>query len=295
MSNCHIILVTEDEDFSKVFLEYFGRVYGVRNKRKGFAKTYLVKNFHEALELIKPENDHHVLVFDKETIAGDWVAYYLQSQERLLQSILLYESDSSAMEMDKRLFRTQTFFVVMGKSADLTTDDRLPERARIFHMSKQSIFDQIDDAIMAYPRGMALHMELRDPITYLPSARLMEQKLKEVRNKPGETILFVELDNHEYVKDTLGYDDFCEVALFMADIIEQAVDEQVPNAWIGGVASYFIVAMPIGYRKTVRQKIQALFEENISRLNLPRQDVKLKLVFDNQSSLPPDFRITIND
>ena len=167
MSNCHVILVTKDEDFSKVFLDYFEKNYGVRNRHRLFAKVYAVKNFQEALEFIKPENDHHILVLDKDTIAGDWVTYYIQSQDRLLQQILPYESDSKAIEIDKRLFRTQTFFVVLEENPDLSTDSRLPERARIWHMNKRSIFEQIDETIMAYPRGLGLHMHLRDPITYL--------------------------------------------------------------------------------------------------------------------------------
>ena len=162
-------------------------------------------------------------------------------------------------------------------------------------MNKRSIFEQIDETIMVYPRNHALHMDLRNPTTYLPSGRLMEQKLKEVRNQSDQTILFIELDQHEYVKNTLSYEDFCELELFMADIIEQAIDENVSNAWIGGISCYFIVAMPVGFRSSVRQRIQTLFEQNVSFVNISTPGIELKLVFDNQSLLPPNFRVTIND
>jgi hypothetical protein len=283
-----VILITTDTNFKNEFLRDCTDRYGPRNRR-GFAKVFSFQNFDEALSLFHLEQLRYVVVIDNNIEGGNAYSFFAQVQEKLTQQLMLWY-DKYEIKTHKRIVESQIFLVLLEDKTDLVHENYFPTHTQVWHLQKPVTLEELDAIIS--PAHMSVEAQwLRNPITYLPSGILIPRKIEEIVNSTSQVSFFVKVVGFGQTKDQ-GIEEIdhikqWEIVHFVADIIEQAVEEQGnAQSWIGQEGGFnFFVVIEKDHLKPVTQQIEYLFKKGIQVFCSPAQAAQLSIVFYSQYEL----------
>jgi len=285
ISDSYIILITSDANFSGMFLDYFTSRYGAHNRR-GFAKVFATQNFYDALLLFDlQKNGRYIIVIDNNIEDGDAYSFFAQVQDKLTQQLMLFYDDPKELKAHKRIFESEIFLILLKDTDESLHTNHFIEHTRAWHLQKPVALEEIDKIISSWVFVEA--QWLRNPITYLPSWILIDNKIKEVANSISQTSFYVKVVGFNKSKTKDDSNKQIEIMHFIAEIIEQSVEEQGDSqSWIGhaGGFDFFIVIEKDNLKSTI-QRIQFLFENGIQSFYSSAQTAQLSLVFHSQYNL----------
>jgi hypothetical protein len=122
---------------------------------------------------------------------------------------------------------------------------------------------------------------LRDPWTYLPDGRLVGQKIREIADSTELTSFFVMLVGPGVEKIKADKINERNVIHFMADIIEQSVEELADSrSWIGHLGRFnFFIVIEKEHLQAVTRQIRFLFEKGIQDFYHQEDAAQLSMLF----------------
>ena len=108
-------------------------------------------------------------------------------------------------------------------------------------------------------------LNMTDPITGLPSSRLIEEQLRTLMRTSGWTYFQIGIDNVEPFNDEYGFVARDEVLRFTAMLLNEVVDEYgTLDDFIGHASSYsFVLITMSDEAKTIEEQLRQRFNEGI--------------------------------
>lgn len=183
ISDSYIILITSDANFSGMFLDYFTSRYGPRN-RGGFAKIFAVQNFNGALFLFNLQGGRYIVVIDNNIESGDTYSFFAKIQDKLTQQLMLFYDDPKELKIHKRIFENEIFLVLLKDTGESSPTSHFTEHTQARYLQKPVTLEEIDKIIS--PRVFVEAQWLRNPVTYLPSWVLIDNKTGHAGQNKGD-------------------------------------------------------------------------------------------------------------
>lgn len=280
ISDSCIILISRDIDFRDEFLAYCDKQYGPRNP-KGFAKSFAVQNFEDALALFNVRQENYIIIVDNNLQASDIDLFYDRVQDKITNQLKLYYDNANELQLHKNIFNRLNFLVLLTNDPSSVSHLVIPVRTQI--IKKPTSIEEI--AKIIYPHVFVDAQWERNNITFLPSFKLVNFKIEEIANNADQTSFYVKAIGFSHMQMTKeAGNQNIEIMRFLAEVIEQAVEEQGDaESWIGHWAGFeFVVVINKFHLKSVIQQIQSRFDSGIQAFYLPAQKEQLSLIFYSQ-------------
>jgi GGDEF domain-containing protein len=227
------MLLVVDADTASAFVNYF-ESYHHYNSEKRFCAVYVAANGHTALESFAPNKAISVVVLDA------------QLPDMTRKEFLAELSSTSSQYLDPVLVNLLSF--VFLDDGQMLVDEVVPAVVRhIWHVVKPIDFDEIEK-ILPRLAHTTTRSELRQLTTRLPCGKLIEERLRALLKEKEWVLLYIGIDGYELYEARYGWKSSEQVQRFLADLIEEVVDEYSASAdfigHIGGEDFVVIISWP---------------------------------------------------
>ncbi|CAG0929883.1 hypothetical protein TFLX_01458 [Thermoflexales bacterium] len=237
------IVLAVDADTAQAFCDYFEPRYH-SNRTGKFYAIKIASNGQEALALFPP-------------LTPIVVGEYLPDMTR--QEFLLKLAD----KLDQEWVRWIDFIFVNEKDTAGETIPAFVERR--WNVVKPLDFGELEKIFGTIQQGR--HSDWKNPVTHLPSGHLIGNRLKELVNQQGWTLLYIVIEGMDAFGDQYGWSASDTVTRFAADVIEEVIDEcSASTDFVGHIGGGdFVVIVPPEKVEVVIQQLQARFASGVQQ------------------------------
>jgi hypothetical protein len=269
--DAHIILGIADAGVTRTISDYFEFHHHHHNSDQGFYKVIVATNGDETLKLCE-ERKYYTLVIVLDIDLTD------MTRDEFIGKL----SD----KLGKECVKFNNFIFLEDR--EISVEATMPEYIRGLRMLKPLQPERLRCVVRNMTYGSH---KSTNPVTHLPSGKLIEEQFEALAIRQDWAILCIEVNGEDF-KDMQGYDAKNRLEHFIADLVEETVDEWgAPNDFMGHVGEGdFVVVTHSEKSGALSQALQTRFSRDIQQFYSlePKQSpliaLSVKVLYGNENA-----------